>query len=110
MECHDDGLERRASTAKTCDECHKDLIPSGATIAIEEYTAPSYTDAMHFLCVDCHKKKALELTDKPDLGLCTACHKSETPEYIQDDIVETYMHPYVNHVVLPGKSSKETEN
>ncbi|RKX26722.1 MAG: hypothetical protein DRP45_02815 [Candidatus Zixiibacteriota bacterium] len=107
MECHAIDQERLATTAKACDQCHKDLIPPGATITIEKYMAPSYTDAMHFLCIDCHRQKAEELTDKPDLALCTTCHRWKHPNHLQDEVAEKYNHPYFNHVVLPQKGSKE---
>ncbi|MCD6250244.1 MAG: polysulfide reductase NrfD [candidate division Zixibacteria bacterium] len=100
-ECHAVDQERLASTAKACDQCHKDLIPPGATITVDKYMAPSYTDAMHFLCVDCHKQKAVELADKSNLALCATCHTSEHTDHFVDGVTDKYKHPYFNHVVLP---------
>ncbi len=106
-ECHADGKERLVSTAEACDKCHNDLFPSGATIEVRQYMAPPYTDAMHGLCVECHDRKAEELADKPDLGLCTTCHEPGHPEYMKDEVAEEFMHPYFNHVVLPNKDRME---
>ena len=52
-------------------------------------------------------KKAKELTDKPDLALCTTCHRSGDPDHLHDEVAEKYIHPYFNHIVLPEKGSKE---
>jgi len=100
-ECHADSEERLAETAEACDKCHSDLIPAGATIAVEQYMADSYTDAMHGVCVECHDRKAEEMVDKPDLGLCITCHKTDRPDQLADNVAGKYMHPYFNHVVLP---------
>jgi len=72
--CHAEGQPRRAATAKRCLECHKDLTPPGATIAVRQYRAPGYVEAMHRWCVGCHVRRAQQM-NKPDLGRCTACHR-----------------------------------
>ena len=73
-QCHPRLRVKSAKTAAKCDTCHKDLIPTGAKIEIKSYEANSYVDAMHTLCIDCHKEKA-EPTNKPDLARCGTCHK-----------------------------------
>ena len=100
--CHADDQNRTAASAKKCDDCHTDLMPPGAKIKIDSYMAVSYTDAMHGLCVDCHRKKATELADKKDLAQCKTCHESAGPEYLRADIREKLKRPYYNRVVLPG--------
>jgi len=108
-ECHANDQERTASNVKSCDQCHNDLFPQNAAIKVEQYLAPSYTDAMHDLCVKCHKQKALELADKPDLTLCSTCHKPYQKDYMQAGIKNKFTHPYFNHVALPGRDIGESE-
>lgn len=73
VECHAKGLPRTSANTKDCASCHKDLIPAGATIEVKHYHAPSYVDAMHELCIDCHAKVA-KRENKPDIARCTECH------------------------------------
>jgi Ni/Fe-hydrogenase subunit HybB-like protein len=73
-QCHPTGQVRSAATAKRCDQCHKDLIPAGATIPVKRYKAVSYTEAMHRLCIGCHAQKAVE-KNKPEMARCAWCHK-----------------------------------
>ena len=107
MQCHPKGKERKAETAKKCDDCHLDLLPSDSPIKVENYTAPPYVDAMHGLCVTCHKKKADELPDKKNLALCTTCHQSAPPQYLKAEISKNLSGPYFNHVVIPGVNLKQ---
>jgi len=100
--CHDPEQNRSAESAKKCDACHKDLMPQGSQIEIKTYMAPSYVDAMHNLCIDCHARKTAELPDRPDFARCGTCHQSAPPDYLQADIREKLTGPYYNHVVLPG--------
>lgn len=74
MECHPAGQVRSAAGAKPCANCHKDLIPQGATIKITSYTATAYVDAMHALCIGCHAKVAAK-ENRPDVARCEECHK-----------------------------------
>lgn len=76
FDCHQQGLTKSAETAKSCEECHKNLMAEGATITVQDYTAIGYVDAMHRLCIGCHAQKAPEL-QKVDLSRCTTCHKEE---------------------------------
>lgn len=103
--CHTEGLEKTKETAKECDHCHKDLIPENSMIKIDSYKAPSYVDAMHIQCIDCHRAKAQELADKKDLALCKTCHESELPDYLRVEIKENLSGPYFNRVVLPKTDS-----
>jgi Ni/Fe-hydrogenase subunit HybB-like protein len=73
-DCHDSGTERTAASAKQCQDCHTNLLPPGATIVVDDYEASSYTDAMHILCVTCHKEKAIEVEGKQALAECASCH------------------------------------
>ena len=104
-DCHTPGVEKTKDSAKDCKQCHNDLIPANSLIKINSYVAPSYVDAMHILCVDCHKLKAQELTDKKDLPLCKTCHESVLPDYLRVEIKDNLSGPYFNRVVLPKSDS-----
>ena len=69
--CHPRGQDRRASTASACGTCHNDLIPAGSAIPVKQYLAPSYTEAMHRLCVGCHAQMSEEMSG------CARCHKDQ---------------------------------
>jgi Ni/Fe-hydrogenase subunit HybB-like protein len=73
-ECHAKGMPRTSANTKACADCHKDLIPKGATIEVKHYVAPSYVDAMHELCIDCHAKVA-KRDNRPEIARCAECHK-----------------------------------
>jgi len=106
QDCHTAGLEKTKETSKKCDHCHKDLIPENSPIEIDSYLAPSYVDALHILCIDCHREKALELADKKDLALCKTCHESDLPDYLKVEIKENMSGPYFNRVVLPKTNTE----
>ncbi|TET94729.1 MAG: hypothetical protein E3J29_07880 [Dehalococcoidia bacterium] len=69
-ECHEGG--HSASTAIECVECHKNMGP-GEDGQPFDYVAPSYEDAMHGSCIQCHESEAEKL-DKPELPYCATCH------------------------------------
>ncbi|MBU1880497.1 hypothetical protein KKA08_00585, partial [bacterium] len=73
FECHSEGTLKNAESAKTCDACHKNLIPPNAAIAVDSYLAMGYVEAMHQQCISCHNQEAEQL-QKPDLPRCTTCH------------------------------------
>ena len=100
-DCHTPGVEKSKQSAKECSQCHNDLVPKNSKIKIDNYMAPSYVDAMHMLCIDCHKTKAQELADKKELPLCKTCHESKPPDYLKAEIRENLSGPYFNRVVLP---------
>jgi Ni/Fe-hydrogenase subunit HybB-like protein len=100
VECHPAGQVRGMATAVKCDKCHKDMLPVEAGMDSSNYRAPSYVNAMHTLCVNCHKKKALALTDKQNLGLCSTCHRE--PSMISEDSLRMrYVGKSYNRVILP---------
>ncbi|NQU04598.1 MAG: cytochrome c3 family protein, partial [Calditrichaeota bacterium] len=99
-DCHTKEGYKSADNAKSCDVCHADLIPAGAIIKVEQYDAISYTDAMHTLCVDCHRKEAEEV-NRPALPLCATCH-SEQRSYIDENtLAKRYQNPVGKRLVLP---------
>jgi len=79
VECHPPEENRGKEMVKDCNECHKeklDLTVPAAPIQVRQYLAPSYTDALHGLCVTCHKEIA-EKIHKPEHGTCNTCHRPE---------------------------------
>jgi Ni/Fe-hydrogenase subunit HybB-like protein len=76
VQCHTPGKPRTTANTHPCRDCHKHLIPAGATIKVKSYKAPSYVDAMHELCIGCHVKVA-EKEHKPDVARCAECHKGK---------------------------------
>ncbi len=100
--CHERDLARTAESTRECDACHKDLVPENATIKVDNYHAPSYTDAMHGVCIECHAAKAKEVPSKENLAICSACHTTSSPDHLQPEMREILTGPYYNHVVLPG--------
>ena len=102
-ECHTPGEHRTAETASACEECHKDLIPAEATIRVNQHHAPGYVDAMHGLCVECHKNMA-EVVGKPQLSFCATCHGEHPMPHMGVDY-EGYIEKEKgqNWLALPGK-------
>jgi Ni/Fe-hydrogenase subunit HybB-like protein len=81
VECHENpSVDKVRANAKPCVECHETMRPEGTLveIAADEQTtmAAGYMDAMHEMCVTCHKKKKAEL-DEPndDFDTCINCHR-----------------------------------
>ena len=77
-QCHTAAHPRTASNVKTCGQCHKDLIPPGATIQVKTYQTVGYVEAMHTLCIGCHVNLARQ-NNKPGFAQCTTCHKEPRP-------------------------------
>ena len=98
--CHALGKPRSKDTAKTCDQCHKDLVAEGAVIEVKQYQAPSYTEAMHRLCVGCHVERAAAL-NKPDMPRCAWCHKERRRFIDAPDVDFRGLRAPGSEVVLP---------
>jgi hypothetical protein len=103
-ECHEMGVQRGHGEKVQCNECHKDLIPEKATIAVKAYLAPPYVEAMHTVCIDCHRKQATEGAEYERLPLCTSCHKEYTVDYLTDKAIGVFERPNFNRVVVPGQN------
>ncbi|PKK83598.1 MAG: Ni/Fe-hydrogenase cytochrome b subunit [candidate division Zixibacteria bacterium HGW-Zixibacteria-1] len=108
-DCHSSGVQRNGEAVKKCEDCHADLILQNSPIVVKSLEAVSYTDAMHDLCVTCHRKKAVEIADKKDLALCSTCHQSAPPDYLQRLLKFKNPGPSYNHVVLPGLEKVQPE-
>ncbi|MCF7810326.1 Ni/Fe-hydrogenase cytochrome b subunit [bacterium] len=99
-DCHAKGGPKSADNAKKCDVCHSDLFPSGATIKVEQYEALSYTDAMHTLCVDCHRLKADDVS-RPDLAQCAICHSEQRSFVDENTLAGRYQNLVGKSLILP---------
>lgn len=82
LECHN-AQEHIKLTAKICQDCHETMVPGEAEVNFS-MLAPSYEDAMHGRCLDCHEQQALE-KDRPELALCSTCHT-----YNQEETDQTF--------------------
>ncbi len=95
-QCHPPGVNRSEVTVVPCEHCHIPQNPDlqleiqDSPIQIEQYVAGSYVDAMHGLCVTCHKQIA-ERIHRPLHGTCTTCHQliPEEDRKEWDKLVET---------------------
>jgi Ni/Fe-hydrogenase subunit HybB-like protein len=103
-QCHAKGKVRTAATAVACDNCHKKLVPSGATIKVKQYRSVAYTEAMHRLCIGCHVKKAKE-NKKPEMTRCDWCHKDKREVIDSREIVLRRRGLTAINVVLPPADS-----
>jgi len=110
VECHARGYTRSAEHVKPCTDCHKDLVPEGSAITVDDhdldgaekefrhlvlpgkpvkvrtYIAVSYVDAMHELCIGCHAKVALK-ENKPAVAQCAECHKGKLNYYAAEKLL-----------------------
>ncbi|MBD3233658.1 MAG: hypothetical protein GF315_08025, partial [candidate division Zixibacteria bacterium] len=109
VECHPQGELRQASTAKSCDKCHSDMVKDYTGLKEVNFMAPSYVDALHETCITCHEQKSRELPDKEQLAICTSCHAelyyatTDKDEYIAE-VQRKY-----NHVIVPTIELGEQE-
>ena len=102
VDCHSKGFTKSKETAKKCTDCHPSYdFTNTKFISTVEFFAPSYTDAMHRLCVSCHIVKSKELKDKPNLAQCSTCHSIEPSEKIVTNLKWETSLPHFNRVILP---------
>ena len=101
-DCHSNGFTKSQETAKKCIDCHPSYdFTKIKFISTTEYFAPSYTDAMHKLCVSCHIVKSKELKDKPNLAQCSTCHSTQPSEKFVSNLKWEITLPHFNRVILP---------
>ncbi len=106
-DCHRANETRSVESAKKCVDCHERYeFALQQDNKIEKYYIPSYTDALHNLCVSCHLKKSVELTDKAGLGECVSCHKTRLPEELEANLKWHTERPQFNNVILPDLSKR----
>lgn len=84
--CHTDpAAPRWATNAKDCDECHeKDMgITKQADGKRFNHSALSYHDAMHKLCIECHRKKDLSAEQSKAMEECQFCHQKQKKAHVK---------------------------
>ena len=106
--CHPPEIARKSrDTALACWQCHGDMVVAGSIVPTVERRlvgiAPGYVDAMHGLCVRCHKNLAEAQPEKyAHFDRCDVCHR----EFQDTD--HRRMAPYVpmppGHVMPPAMS------
>ncbi len=83
VECHPDpALPKNVETAKACNDCH--VLTSAEAVALARNShlprgvAPGYKQAMHTLCVGCHKaEEEAKAVKEPYLSECANCHRHQ---------------------------------
>ena len=105
VQCHAQGQTRSAANVKSCTDCHKDLVPAGATIKIKTYMAPAYVDAMHQLCIGCHAKVAKQ-QNKPQIARCAECHRGKLDFSDAENLLYRRRALAGRGVVLPPETTK----
>jgi len=107
-ECHKAGETRSIQSAKSCDACHQNYKFALGEKATSKYFIPSYTDAMHRMCLTCHEKEQRKpqvkvLNNKRDLLNCSTCHSIQFPnnrkENLNKELNVNVQH--FNNVILP---------
>lgn len=77
-QCHleADAPKTRAA-AKACDDCHRPIIATLVQVGAHNRVgvAPGYVDAMHGLCLECHRREDAALAENAYLGQCATCHR-----------------------------------
>jgi len=74
-ECHKSNQAKNLENSKKCEDCHKeDMNNICNTDKGFSFMALSYKDAMHKLCISCHKKEEERLTNIK-LSECKHCHQ-----------------------------------
>jgi len=69
-ECH--AAEHVRLSSEICQNCHETMAPQKGNLKFNSF-APSYADAMHGTCLECHEQEAVK-QEKPELALCSTCH------------------------------------
>ena len=81
IQCHTDSTSAKTrDTAVACSECHADMVVPGSRVAVPASGlsgfAPGYMDAMHGLCIGCHKEEKAAQPESFDASFdrCDGCH------------------------------------
>jgi len=78
--CHEDGRPKTTGSSRTCLACHEEDMWTPGTTAGEAAAALqeacSYQEAMHRVCITCHREKQSD-SNRADLGDCSTCHPSK---------------------------------
>lgn len=78
VECHPSpDAPRTREAVRPCGDCHGSegdhalwlMLPEGSRVGLDGGSAPSYVEAMHGACVECHRES------DPSLARCPTCHR-----------------------------------
>ena len=89
-ECHADGaVAKTRETTTACNDCHVRDITNSPIIAAPQKrwrAAPGYMDALHHLCVSCHRQELQAAPDRHRVSLdqCINCHDADRGRQILD--------------------------
>ncbi len=94
--CHGNGPGRKSrENSLACWQCHGDMVVEGSIVPPAEGGlkgfAPGYVEAMHGLCIGCHKGLSAKQPDKygKEFDRCDVCHRDF------EDTEHRRMAPYV---------------
>ena len=78
-QCHAPGVAKTYATATACAECHRAPVvahPVIAAAAARWRSAPGYEEAMHGLCIACHRREVQEHPGEYPIAMtrCAWCH------------------------------------
>jgi Ni/Fe-hydrogenase subunit HybB-like protein len=106
-DCHREDEERTKETAKKCADCHADLFADadGKATVFESHIAPSYVDAMHRQCIDCHRDRAALDPAKERLTLCPTCHGGMSSDHLKEDARGLLPAVDAKPVIMPPEQS-----
>lgn len=73
--------DREGSEDGDCLKCHKENMPGLETSVLKGFShvARGYKEAMHGLCITCHRLKEKDPADPLGMGNCRKCHPFEEP-------------------------------
>ncbi|MFH1372200.1 MAG: NrfD/PsrC family molybdoenzyme membrane anchor subunit [bacterium] len=106
--CHEPSQERQKASAVKCRKCHIDLFADSTADTLDTYLAVSYVDAMHLLCVTCHRERVVADTNRAAQAQCPTCHAGSSPDYLRTEALEKPNLPGVASRVLMPKTTLET--
>lgn len=111
FECHAEGMHKNKESAfakfedgNPCLKCHDDVFPANPPFMPEQFKTVAYVDAMHIMCIDCHRD-ALEQDSalkarNPKIALCQNCHPDVEPQKEPQLFTKSKRNKWV---VIPGK-------
>ena len=77
--CHyDPSLPKVRKNTTPCEKCHQEFKENGSLVERSRpprVVAASYKEAMHKLCISCHKAEQKKGVKNEDFSRCTNCHR-----------------------------------
>lgn len=87
--CHtDESQPKWSTTAAPCSDCHEInmRMAKQAPGTFFNFYAPSYEQAMHGMCVECHRKMDLSAETKQAMEECSFCHGAQKKTRLNQQI------------------------